>query len=168
MENLIITKFINGREDLSNFQQQFEEFILSKGYDIERRELARNSRKKHKSTREWSRDMQKAKEMVELMDSDRLMDTAINGIMIESHIAELKDELEYEKDLITGLKVDKERYKNKATALEERITFIMMEQGYNKEFIEYEINKINEEDCYKELFEISKENELLNEHKDIT
>ncbi|NFN93223.1 hypothetical protein FDB28_03780 [Clostridium botulinum] len=130
------SKFINGREDLSGFQQLFEEFILSKGYDIERRELAENSRRKHKTTREWSKDMKKAKEMVELMD------TAINGIMIESQINTLKEEVKYKTELNNKLKVNKEKYNNKCKALEDKLRFIMIEQGFNIDFIDYEIEKV--------------------------
>lgn len=117
------SKFINGREDLSNFQQQFEEYILFKGYDIEHRELAENSRRKHKTTREWSKDMQKARDMVELMDYDKVMDTAINGIMIESEMVRIKKQLQLKDNL--NKKYD--YYRNKANALEEKIKLIMKE-----------------------------------------
>lgn len=136
------SKFINGREDLSKFQQQFEEFILSKGYDIEHRELAENSRRKHKTTREWSKDMQKARDIVELMDYDKIMDTAINGIMSEYAINNLEKEIQYRRELNNSLKVERERYKNKSEALEERIRAILIEQGYNNKFIDYQINEI--------------------------
>ncbi|WP_113886443.1 plasmid recombination protein [Clostridium butyricum] len=155
------SKFINGREDLSGFQQQFEEFILSKGYDIEHRELAENSRRKHKTTREWSKDMQKAKEMVELMDNDKLIDTAINGIITEGGINELRKALKYKSDLNYELETSKEKYKNKIEALESKIRIIMTEQGYKKEFIEYEIKQIIE-DYYKK--NILEKNELYMEY----
>lgn len=132
------SKFINGREDLSKFQQQFEEFILSKGYDIEHRELAENSRRKHKTTREWSKDMQKAREMVELMDYDKVMDTAINGIILESEVLDLKKALKFKENKNTNYK----KYMSRAKALEEKLRFIMIEQGYSEKFIECEIKQI--------------------------
>lgn len=136
------SKFINGREDLSKFQQQFEEFILSKGYDIEHRELAKNSCRKHKATREWSKDMQKAMDMVELMDYDKVMDTAINGIMIESEIDELRKELKYKNYLINDLNTLNEEFKNRFNFIKDKVRLIMIEQGYSKE---YDINKFLEE-----------------------
>lgn len=145
------SKFINGRDDLSNFQQQFEEFILAKGYDIEQRELAVNSRKKHKSTREWSKDMHKAKEMVELMDYEKVIDTAVNGIMIESEMLILKQQLQNQRDFID----DYNKYKTKAKVLEDKVKLIMREQGYKEEFIDFEIKELFERYSKVEVNSIS-------------
>lgn len=132
------SSFVNGREDLSNFQQLFEDFIVDKGYDIERRQLSKDIQRKHKSTREWSKNMQKAKEYVELMDEKKLVDTAINGIMIEKEILSLEKRLQANVELDDKYK----EYKNIADALEKKLRFIMMEQGYNEDFIDYQIKEV--------------------------
>lgn len=150
--------FINGRDDLSNFQQSFEDFIIAKGYDIERRELSKTTRKKHKLTREWAKNINKAKEYVELMDKKTLIDTAVNGIMIESHMLRLKEILKSKENLDTKYI----EYKNKSERLEDKIRFIMSEQGYSKEFIEYELKQIYENEYFNIKYNENDELDLFN------
>lgn len=129
------SKFINGRDDLSAFQQAFEDFIILKGYDIERRQLAKNTQKKHKMTREWSKEIQRAKEYVELMDKKTLIDTAISGMMLESERAIINEQLQLKDDFHKKYNY----YMKKANALEERLKLIMREQNYSNDFIDYEL-----------------------------
>ncbi|MDO5861152.1 hypothetical protein, partial [Methanobrevibacter sp.] len=84
----------NGRDDLSNYQEQLEKFMLSKGYEIEHRDLAAVTRKKHQTTRDWSKKMQKAEEMVDLMDQKTLRDTAIQGVVDARETERLTERLQ--------------------------------------------------------------------------
>lgn len=133
------SKFINGRDDLSDYQEQLERFMLEKGYDIEHRALASLTRKKHKTTREWSAEMQVAKNMAELMDSKTLQDTAINGVINAKEIDRLSSKLEVVTKINFELKTeldnvsnDRDKWKAKYSNLSTGVADMTKDKGMIK------------------------------------
>lgn len=77
------SSFINGKNDLSKFQEELYNYVKEHGFEVDERQKAEVTKKKHLKTREWSANMQKAESMVELMDDKVKTEYAIKGYLAE-------------------------------------------------------------------------------------
>lgn len=77
------SSFINGKNDLSKFQEELYNYVKERGFEVDERQKAEVTQKKHMKTREWSANMQKAESMVELMDDKVKTEYAIKGYLAE-------------------------------------------------------------------------------------
>lgn len=105
--------FINGKNDLSIFQDQLYNYVKEHGFEVNERQKAEVTQKKHMKTREWSANMQKAESMVELMDDKVKTEYAIKG-----YLAEQESDIYYQR--IEELTEQNKELKNKVMNLDEK------------------------------------------------
>lgn len=105
--------FINGKNDLSKFQEELYNYVKERGFEVDERQKAEVTQKKHMKTREWSANMQKAESMVELMNDTTKTEYAIKGYLAEQdneihykRLEELTEENKGLKDKVMNLEID--------------------------------------------------------------
>lgn len=87
--------YFHGRDSLSEFQGAMYSFMTNeKGYDFKNRVLASESRKKHLSSLEWSKQVQKNADMVNALDPKNQKALAIKGALAQEEINVLQKSIE--------------------------------------------------------------------------
>lgn len=87
--------YFHGRDSLSEFQGAMYNFMTNeKGYGFENRVLASESRKKHQSSLEWSKRVQKNSSMIDALDPKKQKDLALKGVIAEEEINVLHKSIE--------------------------------------------------------------------------
>lgn len=112
-EGINYNKYFANPEMCSQFQEDLYNFLIEKGYDFDERELAKNTKRKHKEVKEWYKEVGKASNMVEaLTDDNKRTNYAIKGVQADTEKKVLQEkiydlsleneELKYENENLVG------------------------------------------------------------------
>lgn len=131
-EGINYNKYFANPEMCSKFQQALFDYLsVQKGYEFEGRELAKNTKRKHKEVKEWYKEVGKSSNMVEaLTDENKKTDYAIKGVLADSEKSSLEDKISY-------LSVENDLLEMKIGELEEEKAKLVQENSLLKS--EYEV-----------------------------
>lgn len=141
-EGINYNKYFANPEMCSKFQQALFDYLsVEKGYEFEERELAKNTKRKHKEVKEWYKEVGKSSNMVEaLTDENKKTDYAVKGVLADSEKKSLEDK-------ISSLTMENDLLEMKVEELEEDKAKLERENGLLRS--EYEI-------LYKGVYDVVK------------
>lgn len=121
-EGINYNKYFANPEMCSQFQQALYDYLtIEKGYEFDERELAKNTKRKHKEVKEWYKEVGKSSNMVEaLTDDNKRTEYAIKGVQADTEKKTLQDKINSLSIENSVLSLENDRLQTEKEEIEEK------------------------------------------------